>query len=1548
MAGKRTTVALEGWQSADSEVGREVETVSRETLAAYREAPRFVEEHANLERAAVEGGYGRRQLFELIQNGADELLGSTGRVTVVLTESALYCANEGKPLSVQGVGALLSSHLSAKQGVEIGRFGLGFKSVLGISKRPAIYSRSGSIVFDPEKAAARIEEVVPGSKRVPVLRIAEAVSADDAAEDDPVLAELMSWATTVVKLTRDTEDSSWLSRDIAEFPSQFLLFSPHVRELALEDRDEGVSRLISARTDGESIVLTEQGQESEWRVFALEHEPSDAARRDAGAMAERDRIPLVWAVPTRRSRIGEFWAFFPTLDQTTLSGVVNAPWKLNEDRTRIIEGPFNEELLKQIALTVIERAPELCPADDPGLLLELMPARGREARGWADEVVTAEINELAAYSPSIPDQTGELELPTRIELHPEGVPPVVLRMWHDLPSRPTDWAHPSVETTIRRARVEMYMEPKRAATVDEWLGALIGADPVEGSVAAVKVAAALLDEEPGFRDALRDAAIVALEGGALRKASEPGIYRPAPLPIEVPALYVHERLLADEAARSALERLGIPQIDAVRVLEAIVRKGTDGWKAKGWDLFWELVRKSPEAETIRVLDEAGLGRFSLRVRNMEGEYQPLGGLLLPGEIVTATPDDADSTIDTSFHREELRILQTLGAVRGPSERDGLTSEPWFAAYKRLARDEYLKRLKGSGSAPNVSYLDFRVRKFAGPLTPLASLSPAARLRFTEALLGMGADLEPWTFGHKSQSRYPELRVPHPAVWLIKSEGILRTSLGPRTCKSAVGPALTEFHELLPVADCSVHTAELLGLPGVLEDLDEHRVTAFFEQAAESDHDRAVGHGYAAAAAAGLDRPDQLRCRVGSIHDCRDPEEVVVTDDPDLVSVLTHTSQPFVHVPTATDAEALIERWGLREGGSTVRSETAFVPTGEAEPLGDRYPMLRLRLDSVQREMLLLPCAELRLERFTDTGRVTTDRRFVAEGSTLYYAAELDESALLRELSRALGLDLDEADVDAVIRNLDAQRSRELRATIRDANDDEERLLQAVGPDALRSHIPASLLDAVSALEGELSDRDVAQLALVVHGAKVLQEHAADLELQGLEPPTRWAGSRQALQFVRELGFPAEFAGWETPRMERLLEVEGPPALGPLHDYQEIVVEDLRCLIRGEGGLRGLLSLPTGAGKTRVTIEALVQSLIVGEVGGPILWIAQTEELCEQAVQSWSEVWRGLGPRQRLTISRLWSKFEADEVETGHQVVVATIQKLSAGVFAKKSYDWLAASRCIVVDEAHSSIGPSYTALLEWQGMARNKDRVPLIGLTATPYRGINLAETERLAGRYGSRRLDLRALGGTDAYPHLQELGILAHVDHRILEGSDIKLSPDELAQLKRMRQLPDTASRVLGGDVDRNRTLLESILSLDDDWPVLVFAVSVEHAQTMAALLTREGVPAAAISGDMDRGLRRHYIDQFRTGELRVLTNYAVLTAGFDAPKVRALYVARPTYTPNIYQQMVGRGLRGPKNGGTDRCLLVNVRDNVSQFGEQLAFHEFDYLWSEGSNGSG
>ena len=148
------------------------------------------------------GGYAHRQLIELVQNSADQLTKSDGRrIYVQLTQTHLYCADDGRPIDQDGARALLFSHLSPKRStVEIGRFGVGFKSVLGVSDRPAVFSRSGSFQFNREDAAERIRRVAPKVENCPVLRLAEPINPQAVAESDSVLRSLMDWAVNVVRL----------------------------------------------------------------------------------------------------------------------------------------------------------------------------------------------------------------------------------------------------------------------------------------------------------------------------------------------------------------------------------------------------------------------------------------------------------------------------------------------------------------------------------------------------------------------------------------------------------------------------------------------------------------------------------------------------------------------------------------------------------------------------------------------------------------------------------------------------------------------------------------------------------------------------------------------------------------------------------------------------------------------------------------------------------------------------------------------------------------------------------------------------------------------------------------------------------------------------------------------------------------------------------------------------------------------------------------------------------------------------------------------------
>lgn len=107
-----------------------------------------------------------------------------------------------------------------------------------------------------------------------------------------------------------------------------------------------------------------------------------------------------------------------------------------------------------------------------------------------------------------------------------------------------------------------------------------------------------------------------------------------------------------------------------------------------------------------------------------------------------------------------------------------------------------------------------------------------------------------------------------------------------------------------------------------------------------------------------------------------------------------------------------------------------------------------------------------------------------------------------------------------------------------------------------------------------------------------------------------------------------------------------------------------------------------------------------------------------------------------------------------------------------------------------------------------------------------------------------------------------------------------------------------------------------------------------MAARLNLAGVAAAAISGETPRTARRWFLDQFRRGDVRVLCNHSVLTTGFDGPRTDMVLIARQVFSPVLYMQMIGRGLRGEKNGGTASCRIVTVIVNLGRFRDRHPYH--------------
>ena len=896
-------------------------------------------------------------------------------------------------------------------------------------------------------------------------------------------------------------------------------------------------------------------------------------------------------------------------------------------------------------------------------------------------------------------------------------------------------------------------------------------------------------------------------------------------------------------------------------------------------------------------------------------------------------------VDTTFH-SDLSLLHAVGAASTPVE--GWTvnpNEPWFKLYLAASRSHYSKANDAFPPAA-LERLQFEENTTTGPLQPLLSLSDRARARMVDYLLPYLARERPWTLQHAAQkNRYKRLSSQGPIHWMIREHGFLYTSSGVQRTKASVAPALDKWQSFLPVASCGDEVARELQLARTLNGLAQDSWHAALTACLKSDDLEAVARFYAAAAEH-IPWPNVIRCAVGPNLDVRPPRAVTVVDDRARFDALRSAGIPVIRVGTADEAEGLVSSWGLQ----IVDARVNIVDEQSSEPLLDIFPGLVAWSTDMVAALNVRKCSELWIE----VGGAQGARRFpvsiARQGGDVCCSHVLSDRELLAWIDNEFDLRLTAQAIEDIARTSETEARRALLSQIVIVANPVEKLAIALG-DRLKRHLPESVIESVTDSKGELSAHAAAETALAVYGVEILKQYEAELTEAGLMPPRQWNGSARALDFVEELGLPPEYAGFEAPSRAPMLEVEGPIVLPPLHTFQEEIANRIRDFVGKPG--RGLLSLPTGAGKTRVVVEALIRAHSDGRLNGPVIWIAQSDELCEQAVQAWGQAWRAFGPVGRLRISRLWgaTNNRVRPSDDAH-VVVATYQTLVNRV-NRQDFAWLLLPSCIVIDEAHESIGPSYTEILSAFGFSPKETPRPLIGLSATPFRGAaDETETRWLVNRYGGYRFDHGVMLGDDPYTYLQSMGVLARVEHQLLVGTEMKLSEPEQADLIRFNKLPAAVEGRLGLDATRNEVLISSILGLPSDWPVLLFAASVDHAGLIASHLSLKGVSARAVSAETDIGARRFYVEEFKAGRIRVLTNYGVLATGFDAPAIRALYIARPVYSRVAYQQMIGRGLRGPLNGGKEICRIVNVADNLGQYGQELAFRHFEHLWTSEPQG--
>jgi superfamily II DNA or RNA helicase/HKD family nuclease len=339
-------------------------------------------------------------------------------------------------------------------------------------------------------------------------------------------------------------------------------------------------------------------------------------------------------------------------------------------------------------------------------------------------------------------------------------------------------------------------------------------------------------------------------------------------------------------------------------------------------------------------------------------------------------------------------------------------------------------------------------------------------------------------------------------------------------------------------------------------------------------------------------------------------------------------------------------------------------------------------------------------------------------------------------------------------------------------------------------------------------------------------------------------------------------------------------------FQERLLE-LVELARQRGHHRNLLVAATGTGKT--VMAALDYGRLRQQLpSSRLLFVAHREEILDQSLATF---------RYALRNASFGEKWVGGARPTQFQHVFASIQSLNASDLANLPADHF---DVVMVDEFHHAAAASYTRVLD------HLDPVELLGLTATPERSDGLPILHWFDDRIAA---ELRLWDAIDQ----QHLSPFLYFG--IHDGLDL-------------RDIPWRRGR--GYDVDA----LTNAYTSSDAWARLVvqqvaehaelatmrclgFCVSVEHARFMAQHFSRHGIESVAIWGDSPWAEREAALRDLAEGRVRAVFSVDLFNEGVDVPAVDTVLMLRPTESPTLFLQQLGRGLR--KASGKAFCTVFD-----------------------------
>lgn len=366
---------------------------------------------------------------------------------------------------------------------------------------------------------------------------------------------------------------------------------------------------------------------------------------------------------------------------------------------------------------------------------------------------------------------------------------------------------------------------------------------------------------------------------------------------------------------------------------------------------------------------------------------------------------------------------------------------------------------------------------------------------------------------------------------------------------------------------------------------------------------------------------------------------------------------------------------------------------------------------------------------------------------------------------------------------------------------------------------------------------------------------------------------------------------------------------------------------------GLLVLPTGGGKTLTAGHWIAKNYL--DKGKKVLWLAHRHELLEQAKSTFADklafndIFETKTSFNYRIISGIHDK--PINIKPTDDLIISSKDSLNTG-FNHLYNNWIKGNTeeiFLVIDEAHHATAKTYRKVI--QSIQENVSHFQMLGLTATPFR---TAESEQglLKKVFPDDivyKIDLRTLIrlGILSEPHFEEVATGLNF---------IKdLSDEQIEQLNYfdIDSIGTGIAKTIAENDERNLTIVNKYLLNKEKYKqTIVFALNVDNAIALNALFNEAGVKSDYVIStvkDQATGVtisskdNKNKIAKFRNEEIEVLINVNILTEGTDVPNVQSIFLARPTISSILMTQMIGRGLRGLKAGGTKEAYIVSFIDD-------------------------